>query len=385
MNPSSASPAAGRVVWLDVVRLVAMYAVVCCHCCDPFNFCPDPNAPGLADIRYWGAVWGAALRPCVPLFVMITGTLLLPLRSEAGPFYKRRIPRVLWPMVIWSIAYALFPWLTGLLGLSPEAVRDVFPYSGDDALNQSLPVSLGYIARLPLNFSPLGVHFWYLYLLIGLYLYFPIFSAWVAEASERAKRWFLVAWGVTTLLPYYFEYVDPYIWGGCSWNAFHALYYFAGFNGYLLLGHYLRRHPISRRRLLLLWLPLAVAGYCITFFGFRHVTSLPTYDDTLLELFFTYNTLNVAVMTIFVFGLCQHVKVNSPLLRRLLANLTACGLGIYILHYFLAAPCVHLMRAAGIPLGLQVPAAAVIALCVTWAAVDLLRRLLGRHARYLIG
>lgn len=29
-----------RVVWLDVVRLVAMFTVVCCHCTDPFNFYP---------------------------------------------------------------------------------------------------------------------------------------------------------------------------------------------------------------------------------------------------------------------------------------------------------------------------------------------------------
>jgi len=29
-----------HVVWLDVVRLVAMFTVVCCHSADPFNFYP---------------------------------------------------------------------------------------------------------------------------------------------------------------------------------------------------------------------------------------------------------------------------------------------------------------------------------------------------------
>ena len=28
---------AQHIVWLDVVRLVAMFTVVCCHCTDPFN------------------------------------------------------------------------------------------------------------------------------------------------------------------------------------------------------------------------------------------------------------------------------------------------------------------------------------------------------------
>lgn len=27
-----------HIVWLDVMRFVAMFTVVCCHCADPFNF-----------------------------------------------------------------------------------------------------------------------------------------------------------------------------------------------------------------------------------------------------------------------------------------------------------------------------------------------------------
>ena len=33
---------------------------------------------------------------------------------------------------------------------------------------------------------------------------------------------------------------DRVRWGSCSWNSFGMLYAFAGFNGYLLLGHYLK-------------------------------------------------------------------------------------------------------------------------------------------------
>lgn len=82
---------AQHIVWLDVVRLVAMFTVVCCHCTDPFNFYPG-TSPDIVDIKFWGAVYGAALRPCVPLFVMITGALLLPVRGDASAFYKKRIP-----------------------------------------------------------------------------------------------------------------------------------------------------------------------------------------------------------------------------------------------------------------------------------------------------
>lgn len=95
-----------HVVWLDVVRLIAMFTVVCCHCTDPFNFYPG-DSPIIGDIKFWGAAYGAFLRPCVPLFVMITGALLLPVREETSIFYKKRILRVFWPFLIWSVIYNL--------------------------------------------------------------------------------------------------------------------------------------------------------------------------------------------------------------------------------------------------------------------------------------
>ena len=70
------NPKNQHIVWLDVVRLIAMFTVVCCHCTDPFNFYPG-TAPNIGEIKLWGAIYGAVLRPCVPLFVMITGALLL--------------------------------------------------------------------------------------------------------------------------------------------------------------------------------------------------------------------------------------------------------------------------------------------------------------------
>ena len=38
-----------HIVWLDVVRFIAMFTVVCCHCTDPFNFYPG-TAPNIGEI-----------------------------------------------------------------------------------------------------------------------------------------------------------------------------------------------------------------------------------------------------------------------------------------------------------------------------------------------
>lgn len=373
-----------HIVWLDVVRFIAMFTVVACHCTDPFNFYPG-TAPDIERIKLWGAIYGALLRPCVPLFVMITGALLLPVRGEASVFYKKRILRVLWPFLIWSVVYNLFPWLTGVLGLSPDVLLDFFPYSGEEVARQSLTVSLDYIAQIPLNFSIVDVHMWYIYLLIGLYLYLPVFSAWVEKASEKAKLWFLVAFAVTTLLPYYNQFVAQYLWGTCSWNAFGMLYYFAGFNGYLLLGHYLRNLDWSMKKTLAIGVPMFVVGYVVTFFGFRYITALPEYTDEMLELFFTYCSLNVVMMTIPVFMLAKKANFRSERMKKALANLTLCGFGIYMIHYFFTGPSVVLMRAIGVPVPIQIPLASVVAFGVSWFVVWAVYRWMGKKARYVMG
>ena len=383
-TPHISPKADSRVVWLDVVRLIAMFTVVCCHCTDPFNFYPG-TAPNIDEIKLWGAIYGALLRPCVPLFVMITGALLLPVRGEVSVFYKKRIPRVLWPFLIWSVIYNLFPWITGLLGIKSEIILDFFPYSGEEVMRQSLSISLDYIAQIPFNFSIVDVHMWYIYLLIGLYLYLPVFSAWVEKASDKAKLWFLGAWAVTLLLPYYNQFVAQYLWGTCSWNAFGMFYYFAGFNGYLLLGHYLRNLDWTLGKILAIGLPMFVIGYAVTFFGFRYITALPEYSDEMLELFFTYCSLNVVMMTIPVFMLCKKVNFRSEGIKKALANLTLCGFGIYMIHYFFTGPSVLLVRTLGVPLGIQIPVASVMAFGVSWLIVWAVYRVLGKKAKWIMG
>ena len=118
---------------------------------------------------------------------MITGAFAVAGKREVAPFYRKRIGRVFWPFLIWSVIYNLFPWVTGLLGVAPEVILDFFPYSGEEVMRQSLDVSLGYIAQMPFNFSLLDVHMWYIYLLIGLYLYMPVFPpGWKKPAGKHS-------------------------------------------------------------------------------------------------------------------------------------------------------------------------------------------------------
>ena len=268
-----------QIVWLDAVRLLAFFFLLCCHAADPFYATAtyaNADAGGSVDplMLMWGERWMAFVRPCVPLFVMITGALMFPVRMPMGAFYKKRILRVLWPFLIWSVLYYLFPWFTGLLGLDKSIVYKCFIWAESDS--QSFASSLANILRIPYTFSFIAQHMWYIYMLIGLYLYLPVFSAWVERATKKQMQVFLGLWMLSTLLPYFHQFVSPYAFGTCTWNSFGLFYYFAGFNGYLLLGHYLRHHVSwSLSRTWPVTLVLLVAGFLVTYLGYGHIMSLP--------------------------------------------------------------------------------------------------------------
>lgn len=369
-----------HVVWLDVLRFVAIFMVIACHCTDPFNV----SVMGRGDEAYsfWGSFYGSFLRPCVPLFVMISGLLLLPIRQSMSGFYKKRIPRVLVPFLIWSVIYNLFPWISQAWGATPEFVSGFFAYAAESSA--SFSSAWHDIMLIPFNFSVYTTHLWYVYMLIGLYLYLPIFSAWVEKASNRAKLFFLVVWGITLLMPYVNRFVAENLWGACAWNQFGMLYAFAGFSGYLLLGHYLgKNNSLSLFKTLLIAVPMFTIGYAITFIGFSEMKALPGATEMDIELFFTYCSLNVVLMSAAVFITIQKVRISSPTVCCLLANLTKCGFGIYMVHYFFVGLGFSIASSLSIPVGLIVPFAAVIAFSLAWLFVAMLYRLPG--TKWLLG
>lgn len=372
-----------RIVWADVVRLLAIFMVICAHCADPFNV--SPQARLNPDFNFWGTIYGSLLRPCVPLFVMLTGMLILPVRMTTGAFYKKRLTRILWPFLIASVAYNLFPALTGAAGLDASVISKVFPYAGDHP-SQSWADSLQQILMIPLNFSMYTTHLWYIYMLIGLYLYLPILSAWLQQASEKSLRLFLLLWGVTLLVPYLTQYATPNLWGTCAWNPYGMLYYFAGFNGYLVAGYYLRHYNRLSGRATAWMAPLLfAAGYAITYLGFSHTSQQPDITEEQLEFFFLYCSPQVVMMTLGLFIALQRIHVSHERLRKALADLTRCGLGIYLIHYVLVGLGYTLIDWLQVPVALRIPVTAVLVLFTAWGIVTAVYRKAPRLARLIFG
>lgn len=377
-----------RLVWCDALRLLAFFMLFCCHAADPFYASAAYASSGTSvdpELVQWAIRWGSLVRPCVPLFVMLTGVLSLPVKESMGVFYKKRISRVLFPFLIWSVIYYLTPWFTGLLGMDSSVVVKLFSWAETDS--QTLTDGLVRVARIPYTFCFIACHMWYIYMLIGLYLYIPIFSAWVERATKREKEIFLLLWALSTLLPYFNEFVSRYAFGTCEWNSFGLFYYFAGFSGYMLLGHYIQHYVRwSVTKTLMVAIPLLVGGFLITYSGYSYIMALSDKTPEQVELFWTYNTPNVAMMTIACFLLVCRIEINpNSRIASWLSNLTACGFGIYMIHYFFTCVGYDLGACLHLPAPLRIPFSALIILICSWAIVAPVKRFLGKRATFFIG
>lgn len=377
-----------RIVWLDVVRIVAMLMVIGVHCIDPFYI--SPAMRDIPEYTQWAANYGSFFRPSVPLFAMMTGLLLLPVKQTMTDFYKKRILRVLFPIIIWSVFYNLFPWFTGLLGLPKEVIGDFFCYT-QGSESQALEDALKDVAMIPFQFSFKENHMWYMYLLIGLYLYMPFFSAWIEKATNKEKRIYLGIWFVSLFLPYMNAYIAPlfgvnYLFGEATWNAYGLFYYFAGFNGYLMLGHFLKKgNDWGIGKTISICVILFIIGYYITWTGFSSAAADSTSTEEEMELFFTFCSPNVAIMTAAVFLLLQKIRINNQVIVRFLARTTKYGFGIYIVHYFIVGPFFLLIGPSSIPIPLQVPLMSICIFVVGWLFVACMYKIFGKNAVYIVG
>ena len=380
----SQSKSSHRIVWVDVLRFIAIFMVIAIHCSDPFNV--SPEARSNPEFNFWGTLYGSFLRPCVPLFVMITGLLLLPVKLSIGDFYKKRLLRIFIPFVVWSVLYNLFPWITGVLGLPSTIISDVFAYASPNA-SQTFTDAIKNIALMPFNFNVYTVPMWYLYMLIGLYLYMPYFSVWVEKAPITQKKIFLGFWVLTLFLPYAYAFFSQNLFGLSAWNTFGTFYYFAGFNGYLLLGYYLTQHvkTISLSKTLAISLPLLIIGYAVTYMGFKSMTAIPNCTEEQMELFFLYCSPNVAMMTVAIFLLVRRIKFSTPTLINLFANITKCGLGIYLIHFFVVGLGYWIANVLQIPISLKIPITAIIVFVISWGIVALFYKIVPKASKWIFG
>ncbi len=334
--------------WIDLLRVVACFLVVFAHCCDAFVGQFDADRTAFLT----GVFSGSFVRPCVPLFVMMTGVLLLPVNGELASFYRKRIGRILIPLIFWSIVLPIL-FFVYYTCINPASHNPLISLPG-----YSLSTLWVKLYTFIFNFNFDTVPLWYLYMLIGLYLVMPILSHWLRQASRKELKLVLLLWGVSLFIPYIKmfapvlgypgNYGNMGIWGVCDWNDYGTFYYLSGFVGYLILAYYLVKYPLdwSWKKTLLITVPMFLVGYAITSYGYVLTQNSFPGNYAYLEIVWYFAGINVFMMTFAVFVIIKKIKVPSlPWLSRL-ASFT---FGIYLCHYVFVFVCYDVFNLSVLP------------------------------------
>ena len=310
-----------RIVFLDYLRVFACFLVMVVHASENFY-----GAAGSTDIagpqsflanesdRLWVSLYDGFSRMSVPLFIIVSAYLLVPMKEEQTmwQFYRRRFLKVLPPFFVFMILYSTLPLLWGQI---------------DGA------TSLKDLSRIFLNFPTLAGHLWFMYPLLSLYLFIPIISPWLRNASAKEERFFILLFALSTCMPYISRWCGE-LWGQCFWNEYHLLWYFSGYLGYLVMAHYIRVHlDWSRKKRLGVGVALWIIGAAWTIYSF-YVQAVPgiVHSTPVLEIGWAMCTINCVITTAGAFLVFTCIEQEKA--PRLVTEMSKLSYGVYLMHIF---------------------------------------------------
>lgn len=342
-----------RIVFADWLRCVACFLVMLVHASENFYAADSSGLAGnvayLANEanRFWVAFYdGGIARTCVPLFIIISSFLLVPMKpgQTMGQFYKRRFLRIIPPMLVFMLLYCFLPLAWGALSWE-QALAD--------------------LKNLPFNFPSMAGHLWFMYPLISLYIIIPIISPWLEKASKRDERIFLAFFVFTTFMPWIRTFITSELWGECFWNRFNGVWYCAGYIGYLVLAHYIRHHlDWSSRKRLTVGIMCFLTGAAFTTWSFWW-KGVPgqNIETPLLEWSWEFCTPNVLLATFgaFLMFTCIHTS-KAP---RVVTGISNLSFGMYLMHLFFLVPVAGLVIGGDpanplLPVWLAIPVIAIV-------------------------
>lgn len=293
----------------DILRVLACIMVVILHSPMPGQEASN-HGLFLSGLSFFTA-------PCVPLFFMLSGALLLGTPQQADVFLRKRFSKFIAPLLIWTLLYLINKVIVGKINSIDSFIISIL----------SIPFS-----------SQEGV-LWFMYTLGGLYLLTPVISPWLNTASKRTIEFYLFIWFITLLFPYFERLLHLHTLITPRADVF---YYFSGFVGYYVLGWYLKRYQnvvvsfIGKHRF---WI-LLVLG-CIIAVSAKGIDKI--YHLNLDEQdAFWFQSIAVAVFCVFWWYLSQSIAKKSFMelegVRKTILFISNYSFGIYLMHILIMRP-----------------------------------------------
>lgn len=279
-----------QLCWIDYLRVLATFSVIFLHVSSPLLYKFNSIS---TDIWWTAHIYDSFVRFCVPIFFMISGYLILSKKYESIPsFLQKRFLKIIYPFMFWNTIYILY-----------------------NLQNYSFEIS-SYKSIIHQFFFGASAHFWYIYTIIGIYLFFPIIQKWVASSGKKEIEYFLIIWLVSVLssMPILNKYFPNF-----------NLIYFSSYLGFTVLGYYIGKYKVGT---LYTGVILYFIGLSFTIIG---TFVLSSYKGSFYERLYDYLSPNVIIMAIGVFLIAQNLKFFKKE-NRVINFFSKYSYGIYLIH-----------------------------------------------------
>lgn len=286
-----------RLLWLDILKVVSVIFMIALHI----------SAYQLSDYVLLSRNWqisnfiNSCSRFCVPVFVMISGSIFLTRDCSMSKYIKR----ISIALIFWTITYTLYantiPLLKGSLSIMQYINGLLYP-----------------------------TYLWFLFMILGLYLSTPILRM-IVKSDTVALR-FLILWLIFGIILPMLKHI-PIISDYISSVLFQTHFTIAlEYTGYFVLGFYLSKHKnIVSTKIAILAIILGVTS---TFAGTWIIASKL---GKLSQIFYDYLSPMSLLTSIGIFAICRNLFEDSHINQRasnLISKLASLSLGIYAIHMF---------------------------------------------------
>ena len=159
-----------NIEWINSLRFLATISVILIHVVGVLV----DSYPSLGKQTWIAANFiVSSVRFAVPVFLMISGALMLGKKMSIGEFYQKRYLRILAPFLLWSIIYFILKYNFSQQNF-PTFITEFFSELKNGVM----------------------FHLWYVYMILLFYLLFPAIDWFLLKSSNRLIVIFLVFWMV---------------------------------------------------------------------------------------------------------------------------------------------------------------------------------------------
>jgi surface polysaccharide O-acyltransferase-like enzyme len=286
-----------RLLWPDVVRIIAIYLVVQAH--------TEYTVNSFSATMFFDKLNVLG----VPLFVLLSGALLLGKQESYKIFFRKRCMKVLLPWVVWTLLYMAY-----FFNLHHSQVMSDFFTSGSSLFSQ----------WFRFFFRTFMSSLWFLPLIFSIYLLTPVLRIIVKYAMGLDYLYVLILWFI-------FMSVMPYLVISPLFTFWEPTLVYAPiqYSGYFLLGYIVIKHEIFKKLSLPILFLISILPFWVTLLPLRsayiqHFTGGYLLPGTV-----------IASLFLFYFFYAASNKIDAyitPLMRKIITMVGRASFGVYIIN-----------------------------------------------------